>query len=170
MRLWVGTVASEWLDYNGHMTEHRYLQVFGESSDALYKRIGVKFEQASAGAYYTLESHIRHLHEAHSGAHLWTETTILGYDAKRLHLLHVLRDDRGRDLATGEHLAIHVADGASCDAPAAMLQKIAGLFVPGDAGRLPARLGSVLNRRLDHSRLAGLTGGTPPPGPDPACG
>src|SRR5690242_3732989 len=27
-------VAPEWIDYNGHMTESRYLQVFADSSDA----------------------------------------------------------------------------------------------------------------------------------------
>ncbi|MEI9985593.1 MAG: hypothetical protein WDN69_21835 [Aliidongia sp.] len=27
-------VDAQWVDYNGHMTEHRYLQVFGETTDA----------------------------------------------------------------------------------------------------------------------------------------
>ncbi len=29
-------VRPEWIDYNGHMTESRYLQVFGDAMDALY--------------------------------------------------------------------------------------------------------------------------------------
>ena len=32
---WHGRVLPEWIDYNGHMTEHRYLQCFGEATDAL---------------------------------------------------------------------------------------------------------------------------------------
>ena len=34
-------VRPEWIDYNGHMTESRYLQVFSDAMDALYRRVGV---------------------------------------------------------------------------------------------------------------------------------
>ena len=29
-------VRPEWIDYNGHMTDSRYLQVFGDATDALF--------------------------------------------------------------------------------------------------------------------------------------
>lgn len=50
-------------DYNGHMTEHRYLQVFGESADGFYRMIGVEFSRANEGASYASKTHIRHLAE-----------------------------------------------------------------------------------------------------------
>ena len=112
LRLWQGTVLQEWLDYNGHMTEHRYLQVFGESSDALYGNLGVDFERAKDGAYYTLETHIRHRAEAKVNTRLWSETELLGYDEKRLHIFHRLNNASGNLLATGEHLSIHVKASA----------------------------------------------------------
>lgn len=152
MRLWQGSVLPEWLDYNGHMTEHRYLQVFGESSDALYGRIGVDFADAGAGAYYTLETHIRHLKETRVGTALWTTTEILGYDEKRLHLLHRLFDSGDALLATGEHLAIHVADGRACAAPDAMLDRIALAYAPVADRPWPGRVGSVLAKPLRISR------------------
>ncbi len=37
-------VSAAWVDYNGHMTEHRYLQVFGDTSDGLLRLIGVDLE------------------------------------------------------------------------------------------------------------------------------
>ena len=70
LRLWRGSVQPDWLDYNGHMTEHRYLQVFGESSDALYELIGVDMARADEGAYYTLSTFITHLAECKLGTAL----------------------------------------------------------------------------------------------------
>ena len=35
------TVRPEWVDYNGHMTDSRYLQVFGDATDALWRSVGV---------------------------------------------------------------------------------------------------------------------------------
>ena len=41
LRLHETRVQPEWVDYNGHMTESRYLQVFGDSSDAFFRYIGI---------------------------------------------------------------------------------------------------------------------------------
>ena len=153
LRLWRGSVQPDWLDYNGHMTEHRYLQVFGESSDALYERIGVNMQKADEGAYYTLSTFITHLAECKLGTALETETEILGYDARFLHLFHRVFDAAGNPLAEGEHLAIHVRHGASGPAPAAMLDAI-GQHYAAQVGRpVPPSAGKVLRRALQNSRL-----------------
>jgi acyl-CoA thioester hydrolase/carnitine 3-dehydrogenase len=153
LRLWTGVVLPEWLDYNGHMTEHRYLQVFGESSDALYKQIGVDFHQAVKGAYFTMETHIRHRAEAKLGTELLSATEILGYDEKRLHLYHVLLDSSGKLLATGEHLAVHVKDSSASPASKAMLKNISELFDRQKiALPLPEGTGLVLKKQLCHFR------------------
>jgi acyl-CoA thioester hydrolase len=153
LKLWTGQVHAEWLDYNGHMTEHRYLQVFGESSDALYRKLGVDFSRASLGAFYTLESHIRHIAECYIGTSLWTETEVFGFDEKRLHIFHRLFDVGGRLLATGEHLSIHVAQGKTQAAGSEMLARIAEIFEAQQRLPLPERVGSVLRQNLTNSRL-----------------
>ncbi|RFB87563.1 3-hydroxyacyl-CoA dehydrogenase [Rhizobium leguminosarum bv. trifolii] len=153
LRLWRGAVLPEWLDYNGHMTEYRYLQVFGESSDALYNQIGVNFQRAAEGAYYTLETHIRHRAEAKVGTDLWSETEILGYDEKRLHIYHTLFDGSGKLLATGEHVSIHVVASLASPASEAKLEKIRGFFNRQKGTLpLPEGTGSVLKAQLRHSR------------------
>ncbi|MBP1881752.1 thioesterase family protein [Sinorhizobium mexicanum] len=154
LRLWRGVVLPDWLDYNGHMTEHRYLQAFGETSDALYGALGVDFSRAVESAYYTLETHIRHRAEAKVDTPLWSETEILGYDEKRLHLHHTLFDASGKLLATGEHLSIHVTASSAAPAPEAMLETIKRLFLLQRNRPLPDGTGSVLKRRLSHSRGA----------------
>jgi acyl-CoA thioester hydrolase len=152
LRIWEGQVLSDWLDYNGHMTEHRYLQAFGESSDALYGLIGVDFKNAAEGAYFTLETHIRHMAECKVGISLFTETEILAYDEKRLNLLHRLFDRSANLLATGEHLAIHVRRSKVTPASDAMVSRVAAIFDAQKSLPLPERLGSVLTRPLLHSR------------------
>ncbi|MET4687618.1 thioesterase family protein [Sinorhizobium fredii] len=153
LKLWEGSVLPEWLDYNGHMTEHRYLHIFSDSSDALYAELGVDFERAAEGAYYTLETHLRHLAETHVGAQLRTETEILGYDDKRLHLFHRLFDAEGKLLATAEHLALHVAHSKGCTASEDMLTKLALIFTNQSGLPIAERLGSVLRQPLRNTRL-----------------
>lgn len=154
LRLWTGEVLPDWLDYNGHMTEHRYLQVFGESSDAIYGHIGVDFANAGAGAYFTLSTHIWHRAECKVGTSLWSETEILGHDPRFIHLFHRLFDKDGKLLAEGEHLVIHVQNGKSCPAPAKMRETVAEIFEAQRSLPVPEGSGKVLARPLAHNRLA----------------
>jgi len=50
-------VRPEWIDYNGHMTDSRYLQVFGDATDALFRYAGVDEGYRRSGrAMYTVEN------------------------------------------------------------------------------------------------------------------
>jgi carnitine 3-dehydrogenase / betainyl-CoA thioesterase len=140
------TVLSDWIDYNGHMTEARYLEVFGYATDALLEYIGAGPAYVGQGhSFFTVETHIRHLEEASEGERLRVTTQILRSDAKRLHLFHTLvRATDGAVLATGEHMLIHV-DAQARRAVAArgeVLRNVerlakaqAGLAIPKGAGR-----------------------------------
>ncbi|MGH2857712.1 MAG: carnitine 3-dehydrogenase [Solirubrobacteraceae bacterium] len=138
-------VAPAWIDYNGHMTEASYLEVLADTTDAFLRAIGIVGDYIDAGhSYYTVESHIRHLGEAHAGERLLVATRLLGHDAKRLHLFHeLLRAGDGELVATGEHMLLHVNRGAGRTVPAAAevlseLESIAqsqtGLAWPDGAG------------------------------------
>lgn len=107
---WRGEVDKEWTDYNGHMTEFRYLEVFSMASDELLVWLGAGPAYVETGAsWYTIETHIRHLDEAAAGTMIRVESQIVGHDQKRLHLFHYLyAGDDGRLLATGEHMLMHV--------------------------------------------------------------
>jgi carnitine 3-dehydrogenase len=146
LRLHTALVTPDWIDYNGHMTEFRYLQVLADTTDAFLAHIGIDAASAAAGSsYYTVESHLRHLGQAHAGDRLVTTTQLLGHDAKRLHLFHQVHRNTGNGeaVASGEHMLIHVAaTGRSAPAgPAvlAALERIAARSgdhpVPAEAGR-----------------------------------
>src|SRR5215207_6646188 len=65
LRLHSTRVLPEWVDYNGHAHESRYLQVFGDATDALLGYVGVGSAYLTAGgSYYTVETHLSHLGEA----------------------------------------------------------------------------------------------------------
>jgi carnitine 3-dehydrogenase len=114
-------VDPAWIDYNGHMTEHRYVEVMADTTDAFLREIGIVGPYIDSGhSYYTVETHIRHLGEAHGGDRIYVITRLLAHDEKRLHLFHELRRDAGDGLiATGEHMLLHVERSAGKTAPAA---------------------------------------------------
>lgn len=102
-------VPGDWADYNGHMTEARYLHAFGNATDRFMELIGVDAEYlASGGSFFTAETHIRHLAEMQIGAAFEIRTTCLDGAGKRMHLWHEMRCD-GTLVATGEHMLIHVS-------------------------------------------------------------
>ncbi|MEM6897880.1 MAG: thioesterase family protein, partial [Pseudomonadota bacterium] len=103
------TVPLDWVDYNGHMNEARYLQAFGDATDRFMEIIGCDAAYIAAGlSYFTAETHIRHLDEVHAGAEITITTQVLLGAGKKLHLWHEMREG-ARLLATGEHMLIHVS-------------------------------------------------------------
>jgi betainyl-CoA thioesterase len=146
LRLHETTVAAQWVDYNGHLSEWAYLLVFGDNADAFFRYFGVDEEYRAAGrSLYTAETHLRHLHEAHLGERLWLTLQVLGVDTKRLHIVHEMTNATLRTIATAEQLLLHVDTRAGKVAPfpqpiAERLRRIcdahAGLPVPGYVGRV----------------------------------
>jgi carnitine 3-dehydrogenase len=103
-------VRPEWVDYNGHMSDFRYLQVFGEAMDALYRKVGVDETYRGQGRMlYTVDTQVSYLAEAKINEPLYSTTRVLFVDSKRLKVQHALH--RGRDnklIATGTQTHVHV--------------------------------------------------------------
>ncbi|WP_439507456.1 carnitine 3-dehydrogenase [Yoonia sp.] len=137
-------VLPSWIDYNGHMTESRYLFAGSETSDTLLRLIGADMAYVAGGhSYYTAETHIRHLGEAKLGDHLTGSVQVLGADDKRLHIFITIAKD-GQAVATLEQMLLHVdmAAGKTCPATPAVLDRLfairdahAGLPRPAGTGR-----------------------------------
>ncbi|MCE8009395.1 carnitine 3-dehydrogenase [Aestuariivita sp.] len=102
-------VPLDWTDYNGHMTESRYLEAFAHSTDRFMEIIGCDADYiASGGSYFTAETHIRHLDEALAGDRIAVRTQMLLGQGKKLHLFHrMMKGDTV--IATGEHFLLHVS-------------------------------------------------------------
>ncbi|MBV7517591.1 carnitine 3-dehydrogenase [Ensifer sp. ENS12] len=124
-------VSAAWVDYNGHMTEHRYLQVFGDTTDGLLRLIGVDLDYVRDGhSYYTVETHIRNLGEARLGDALYSTCQVLSSDEKRLHIFSTIYNAATNEaVATAEQMALHVDSkaGKSVPAPEHVLSKLAAI-------------------------------------------
>jgi carnitine 3-dehydrogenase len=110
LRLHSCEIPEEWIDYNGHVTEFRYLQVSADATDALLAYLGMDADYLEAGgSYYTVETHICHLGQLFAGDRAEALTQLLGWDDKRLHVYHVIvREGEDQPVATGEHMLVHV--------------------------------------------------------------
>jgi len=137
-------VLPGWIDYNGHMTESRYLHVSSETCDAFLRLIGAGMDYVAGGhSFYTAETHIRHLGEGRLGDRLTGTIQILSADSKRFRsFVRVMRGDEC--LATVEQLCLHVDMKAGKVTPAApgvqakldaVAKAHAGLPMPEGAGR-----------------------------------
>jgi carnitine 3-dehydrogenase len=137
-------VLPSWIDYNGHMTESRYLFASSETADAFLRFIGADMDYVATGfSYYTAESHIMHKGEAKLGDHLTGSVQVIAADEKRLHIFIAIQKD-GVDVATIEQMLLHVDMGAgrTVAAPKTILDRLtpvtmahAGLARPSAVGR-----------------------------------
>jgi carnitine 3-dehydrogenase len=146
LRLHEARILAEWVDYNAHAHESRYLELFGDASDKLYRYLGIDDDYlAAGGSYFTVETHLSHLREATAGERVVVATQLLDHDAKRLHVFHTLhRVDDDEPLATAEQMMLHVETAARRAGPARedvlhRVERIAAAHAllprPGRAGR-----------------------------------
>jgi carnitine 3-dehydrogenase len=144
-------VPADWVDYNGHVHESRYLQLFADATDALLAALGVDADYlAGGGSYFTVETHLSHLGQLEAGDAVRVTTQVLDSDEKRLHVFHVLlREGEEEPIATAEQMLLHVDTTAGRAAPAPD-DVLAAVFVLRDAHASlprPARAGRSVGER-----------------------
>ena len=138
-------VPAHWLDYNGYMTESRYLEAFAFGTDGFMRMVGIDADAIAAGhSLFTAETHIRHLGEVSRDEDIRIETQVISAQGRKVHLFHRMLHGDGRLLATGEHLLIHMDlhARASAEPPPPIRARIdrvarahAGLPTPDGLGR-----------------------------------
>ncbi|WP_112321646.1 carnitine 3-dehydrogenase [Oceanibium sediminis] len=123
------TVPVDWTDYNGHMNESRYGQVYSDAADAVLAHVGADAAYVAGGfSFFTAEITIRYRAEALAGDRIHVETTVLQAEGKKLRLAHrMLRD--GVLLSEAEQFLLHVDLGTrkSCAPPPELAARLATL-------------------------------------------
>lgn len=146
LRLHEVRVPTEWVDYNGHTNDSRYMQLSSEASDRFLRLIGMDSEYLASGrSFFTVESHISYIAQSTAGDHLYVTFQLMSHDTKRLRLFSSIhRADNNSLVATAEHMLLHVDTVANRSSSAdptivAKLDEIARfhdlLPVPTQAGR-----------------------------------
>ncbi|MFN3954898.1 MAG: carnitine 3-dehydrogenase [Pararhodobacter sp.] len=147
-------VLPGWIDYNGHMTESRYLFASSETTDAFLRFIGADMDYVKGGhSYYTAETHIMHLGEARLGDSLSGSVQVIDADEKRLHLF--IRIEReGQPVATLEQMLLHVdmAAGRTCPAAPEVLDRLLPIAEAHKAMPRPATAGRHVGQRTGQRK------------------
>ncbi|HLJ64211.1 MAG TPA: thioesterase family protein [Stellaceae bacterium] len=151
-------VASEWIDYNGHMNVAYYMLAFDRATDRLLDHLGLGLDyvRATHHSIYILEAHITYAREVKEGDELGFTTQLIGADAKRLHFFHRMYATGEEYLAaTNELLALHVdlAGPKAAVMPDESRALIAGLLAEHSRLPRPEELGRVMS--LERRRVGG---------------
>ncbi len=146
------TVIGDWVDYNGHMSESCFLLVFGDSSDAFFRMIGIDETYRDVGGYsfYTVQTMIHHIREAALGTPLRLTLQLLDADDRRVHLFHsMFHGETGELLATGEQMLTHVdmAQGRSSPMPPELHAKVHTILAAHARLPRPAQAGASIGIR-----------------------
>ncbi len=151
LKLHTGSVQPDWVDYNNHMTESRFLQVFGDASDALFRYIGVDKAYHDSGlSYFTVETHMNNLREAVVNQQIYVTTQLLSSDEKRIHLFHAMYSASDDVLlATAEQMLLHVntTEGRACPARADVLSKVGKITAAHSALDKPEQAGRAIGQK-----------------------
>ncbi|MEM9626129.1 MAG: carnitine 3-dehydrogenase [Pseudomonadota bacterium] len=122
-------VPIDWTDYNGHMNESRYGQVFSDAADTIMGMIGADADYVAKGlSYFTVDTHTTFIDECRAGEAIHIHTFIVQGEGKKLRLFHQMK--RGDDIvATCNQLLIHVSleTRRSCEPGPTVSAKLAEL-------------------------------------------
>jgi acyl-CoA thioester hydrolase len=112
--LYRAQLLPEWVDYNGHVRDAYYGLGLSYAIDDIMDHLGLDaaYRERTRCTLYTLELHMRYLHEVKGTDDLVVETSILDADRKRIHMGCRFVCGRLSDaVATGEVMLLHVHQG-----------------------------------------------------------
>jgi acyl-CoA thioester hydrolase len=148
-------VKPDWIDSNGHMNIAYYVLAFDQTVGPLFDAIGFEWGRVpgATGSSFTAELHLTYQRELRLGDPIRVTSQLLGYDARRCHLLQCLyHAEAGFLSATQEWLLLHVdmTHRKVSAMPPAMRERLAALRAAHADLPVPPVVGrgiSLANRR-----------------------
>jgi len=144
-------VATDWVDYNGHMNDAAYALVFSLAVDEFMNHIGLHEGAREKYAYtiFTLETHLCYLLEANEGEQLHLNVQLLDADDKRLHVFFTMENSGGDKVATSEQMlmGIDTDEGKAAPFPASVAEKIAKISQEDKKLETPKQVGRTIGIR-----------------------
>ncbi|UNB53731.1 thioesterase family protein [Mycolicibacterium sp. YH-1] len=140
------TVDDAWIDYNGHLSEGYYVLMFSRAIDDMLTHVGLgePYRAATNCAVFTVEAHVRYLHQVRADSTIEIRNRITAVDGKRLHSVHDMYV--GEKLcATEEVVGLHVnrEQERVVPFPAAVQTELAGYRQHGHTGPISATVGAT---------------------------
>jgi betainyl-CoA thioesterase len=107
-------LEADWIDYNGHLRDAYYGLIASFAVDAVMDDLGLDaaYRASTRCTLYTLEMHIHYLHEVKFSDELEVRSSVLDFDAKRIHLGCTFSCARvAESVASAELMLLHVRQG-----------------------------------------------------------
>ncbi len=124
-------IPSDWTDYNGHMNESRYGQIWSDAADAVMAHVGAGPDYVGGGlSYFTVETKTRFLAETHAGERIRCVSRVTTGEGKKLGISHEMqRASDGAVLATCDQFLLHVSleTRSSCPPKPEVLARVEAL-------------------------------------------
>jgi carnitine 3-dehydrogenase len=120
-------IPIDWTDYNGHMNESRYGQVFSDAGDVVMAMVGADSDYIKQGfSYFTVDNHITYRNETHASDEIYVRTQVLQAQGKKLRLYHEMFRGNDELLSTCNQLLVHVSleTRRSCEPGASIIEKL----------------------------------------------
>ena len=160
IRIYERVIGTDWIDYNGHVNDSRYLQLSSLGVDTFMGAIGIDADYLATGrTYMTVESHVGYVDQCHAGDRIYVEVQLLAHDSKRLHVFTWMRrHGSGALVATAEHLLLHADTNASKTVAAAppILDRLAAIALVHDQLPYPTAAGRRIGDRPGGSHEPGV--------------
>ncbi|WP_394155152.1 carnitine 3-dehydrogenase [Loktanella salsilacus] len=124
-------IPVDWSDYNGHMNESRYGQVWSDAADTVMRLIGADANYVASGlSYFTVDTHTKFINECHVGDAITVSTQILEGAGKKVRLFHEMKNGSGAVMASCTQLLIHVSleTRKSCDPAPKVLENLRNIM------------------------------------------
>ncbi len=126
------SIPVDWTDYNNHMNESRYGQVFSDAADAVLLHVGCDSDYVAGGlSWFTAENNIRYLAETRAAESIMVQTRVVLSQGKKLRLLHDMRRVADNTtLSTCEQFLLHVSldTRRSCAPDSSISKRLDTLF------------------------------------------
>ncbi len=113
-------VKPDWIDNNQHMNMGYYLVVFDLATDEFFRWVGLgeRYRREQLATTFCLEAHVTYHREVRAGDPLRFTTTLLDFDAKRIHYFHqMFHATDGYLASTNELVSLHVSRETRRGAP-----------------------------------------------------
>ena len=108
------TIEPDWIDYNGHLRDAYYGLVASYAVDDVVDTLGLDaaYRERTHCTLYTLEVHLRYLHEVKSSDDLGVISSVLDFDRKRIQIgCRFICSRVSEPVATAEMMLLHVHQG-----------------------------------------------------------
>lgn len=103
-------VQASWLDYNGHMTEFRFVELFCEGEERFLQAIGFDTDYREKGyTFFSARAFVHYLRECKFLDELAIYTSVVESNARQFKLLQYLtRPKDNTTVAIAEQVMVHV--------------------------------------------------------------